>query len=251
MRFKTYGTSFEGITKKNIIMVGDVLLMNCKHMELAAKLASIAVNHPKKRISISIGGESGSGKSEVAEALRNKLRAKGLWVKILHLDNYYKVSPDKRNEHRKAQGMGAVGIHEINWEQVNSNADAFYAGNLTPMPYLDLFTNQKDLLYSNLKKIDILLIEGLYACHYPSDIGVFIDLSYNETRKAQVTRKKEEMNSFRLQVLEKERDEVLKTRYMADYFVTPSFKMVSNIHRNLISAVPVHVLSSIPISRTM
>jgi len=232
-------------------MVGDVLQMNYKHMALGAELSSIAANHPKKRISISIGGESGSGKSEVAEALRDQLRTKGLRVKILHLDNYYKVSPDQRNEHRKAQGMGAVGIHEINWEQVNSNTDAFYAGDLTSMPYLDLFTNQKDLLYSDLKKIDILLIEGLYACHYPSDIAVFIDLSYYETRKAQVTRKKEEMNSCRMQVLEKERDEVLQTRYMADYFVTPSFKMVSNIHKNPIPAVSVQSLTAIPDGRTI
>ena len=209
-------------------MIGDVLLIEKKHERVARELASKVNKRQFSKLAIAIGGESGSGKSEIAETLRHVLGTEGYKVKILHLDNYYKVSPDERNEHRHKYGMDAVGLHEINWEVLDENIAAFRNGKPTTIPFLDLYTNQEDKLVTDFKNIDILILEGLYACNCPSDINVLIDLTYHDTKQAQIKRKKEKVDEFRFNVLEKEHQEVLTLRPKTDYFVNPNFILVDN-----------------------
>jgi uridine kinase len=210
-------------------MSGDVLLIEQKHIEVAKELAIEIGMQKKGKITLAIGGESGSGKSEIAESLRNKLRSAGFRVKILHMDNYYKVPPHLRNDHRRKHGMSAVGLHEINWKQLHSNINDLHRGYHTVMPFIDMHTNQVDHLITDLSEIDILLIEGLYACNSPADIRAYIDLTYHETMNAQVIRRKEIVDEFRLDVLEKEHQEVLNTKYLANCIVTPAFKLIDNL----------------------
>lgn len=216
-------------------MIGDVLLIEQKHERVARELAAKIRRRKFDRLVISIGGESGSGKSEVAETLRAVLKSEGFQVKILHLDNYYKISPVIRNEHRKKHGMDAVGLHEINWDVLEENISAFRAGKPTTLPFLDLYTNQEDKLITEFSNIDIVIVEGLYACGASADIRVLIDLTYHDTKKAQVKRKKEKVDKLRFMVLEKEHTEVNKLRKDTDYFISPDFKLVSNRkkHKNL------------------
>lgn len=213
-------------------MIGDVLLIEQKHERVARELAAKVNRRQADRISVAIGGESGSGKSEIAETLRSVLKTEDYRVKILHLDNYYKVAPSKRTEHRRKHGMSAVGLHEIDWELLEENIAAFREGKPTTIPFLDLYTDQEDKLVTNFKVIDILIIEGLYACNASVDIRVHIDLTYRETKQAQLKRKKERVDKFRFQVLEKEHREVTTLRPKTDYFVTPTFTLVDNTSKN-------------------
>lgn len=209
-------------------MIGDVLLIEQKHERVARELAAKVNKRRFEKITIAIGGESGSGKSEIAETLRKVLGTEGYRVKILHLDNYYTVPPSRRSEHRHKHGMSAVGLHEIDWEVLEENISAFQEGKPTTLPFLDLYTNQEDKLVTDFKDIDVLLIEGLYACNCTADINVLIDLTYHETKQAQIKRKKEKVDEFRFKVLEKEHQEVMKLRPRTDYFVTPNFTLVDN-----------------------
>lgn len=208
-------------------MIGDVLLIEQKHERVARELAARIQPH-RERLVVAIGGESGSGKSEIAETLRNVLRNEEIRVKILHLDNYYIVPPAKRNAHRRKHGMSAVGLHEIDWDLLEENVSSFRKGQPTTIPFLDLYTDQEDKLVTDFKKIDLLIVEGLYACNAQADIRVFIDLTYHETKKAQIKRKKEKVNKFRFQVLEKEHQAVKSLRETAEYLVTPGFRLVDN-----------------------
>ena len=200
--------------------------MKSEHTKVAELLAVLVKTRKADKTILAIGGESGSGKSEITESLREALRTDGYRIKILHLDNYYKVPPHHRNDHRRKHGMPAVGLHEIDWERLDYNIEAFYNGSQTIIPFIDLYTEQEDQLITNFREIDVLLVEGLYSCHYPADIGVFIDLTYHETMNAQIVRRKEKVNDFRFSVLEKEHQEVLNTRSGADYFVTSDFTLV-------------------------
>ena len=209
-------------------MIGDVLLIEQKHERVARELAARIHRRRQERLVVAIGGESGSGKSEIAETLRAVLRTENLRVKILHMDNYYIVSPADRGEHRRRLGMEAVGLHEIDWDLVEENVAAFRAGKPTTIPFLDLFTNQEDKLVTDFKPVDLLIIEGLYACNAPADVRVHIDLTYHQTKKAQIKRKKEKVDAFRFEVLEKEHQVVSTLRAKTDYFVTPGFTVVDN-----------------------
>ncbi len=209
-------------------MIGDVLLIEQKHERVARELSARIRRHDHQRLVVAIGGESGSGKSEIAESLRKVLHNEELRVKILHLDNYYKVPPSERTAYRRQHGMRSVGLHEIDWELLTENIESFRQGRHTTIPFLDLYTNQEDKLVTDFKKIDLVLVEGLYACEAEADIRVLIDLTYHDTRKAQLKRKKEKVDRFRFQVLEKEHTEVQSLRSKADYLVSPGFTVVDN-----------------------
>jgi uridine kinase len=56
-----------------------------------------------------------------------------------------------------------------------------------------------------------------------ADLRVLIDLTYHETKKAQLVRGKENMDEWRLQVLEQEHKVVQSLRPKADLIVTPDF----------------------------
>ncbi len=219
-------------------MIGDVLLIEQKHERVARELAARIRKQHADRLVVAIGGESGSGKSEIAETLRAVLRSEELRVKILHLDNYYKVAPSDRSAHRRQNGMDAVGLHEIDWDLLDENIESFRKGRPTTIPFLDLYTDQEDKLVTDFKKIDLLIVEGLYACQAPADIRVLIDLTYHDTRKAQHKRKKEKVDRFRYQVLEKEHTEVQSLRGKADYLVTPGFTVVDNTGRDTAPTTP-------------
>ena len=208
-------------------MIGDVLLIEQKHERVARELAA-RINPHRERLVVAIGGESGSGKSEIAETLRTVLRNEEMRIKILHLDNYYIVPPSERTAHRQKHGMDAVGLHEIDWELLEENIESFRHGRPTTIPFLDLYTDQEDKLVTDFKKIDLLIVEGLYACNVPADIRVFIDLTYHDTKLAQKKRKKEKVDKFRFQVLEKEHQVVQGLRNKAQYLVTPGFTVVEH-----------------------
>lgn len=208
-------------------MIGDVLLVEQKHERVARELAA-RINPHRERLVVAIGGESGSGKSEIAETLRQVLRNEEMRIKILHLDNYYIVPPSQRTAHRRKHGMDAVGLHEIDWDLLEENIDSFRQGRPTTIPFLDLYTDQEDKLVTDFKNIDLLIVEGLYAGNVPADIRVFIDLTYHDTKLAQKKRKKEKVDKFRFQVLEKEHQVVQSLRPKAQYLVTPGFTVVEH-----------------------
>jgi len=57
-------------------------------------------------------------------------------------------------------------------------------------------------------------------------LRIFIDLTYHETKKAQILRGKEPQNKFRLQVLQREHEVVQSLRPSADLLVTEDFDVV-------------------------
>lgn len=207
-------------------MIGDVLLIEHKHQRVSQEIVKRLGKERVHKLVISVSGESGSGKSEVAETLREILKKESYKVKILHLDNYYKTSPAERNTLRRTKGVKkSVGLQEIDWETMEENVRAFKTGKPTTIPFIDLFTSQEDKLITNFKEIDILIIEGLYALNSPADIGILIGLTYHDTKKAQLKRGKEKMDSFRLEVLKQEHAVVSALREKADFIITPDFTL--------------------------
>jgi len=208
-------------------MLGDVLLIEEKH-KLAAKAV---VEHTQKmtgdKIVIAVGGESGSGKTELGHEIAHLLKSQGTPAKVMHIDNYYKTSPQERNPWRKAHGVESIGYTEYDWEKINQNLAEFHndAENVT-LPCIDLLTDQEDLLTTSFKGLKYMVIEGLYAVQAEADVRVFIDLTYHETKKAQLVRGKEKMDQWRAQVLEREHQVVRSLRPLADLIVDKDYQVV-------------------------
>jgi uridine kinase len=72
----------------------------------------------------------------------------------------------------------------------------------------------------------MLIIDGLYSIKTEGlDLRVFIELTYHETKKAQVVRGKEPQNEYRMAVLEQEHKMVQALKATADVFITMDYKV--------------------------
>jgi len=213
-------------------MLGDILLIQDIHKEAAEAIAQRVLELRDKmpkfyKFIVGISGESGSGKSEVSHSLAMRMKQENIRVKVLHTDNYYKVPPLLRMEWRKTKGINTVGITEYDWNLISRNIQDFKEGRESMMPCIDIIPEQVDKLITDFQKIDLLVVDGLYAIKSDGiDLRVFIDLTYHETKMTQAIRGKEKMDDFRLQVLEKEHQNVVSLKPMADLIINKNFQVV-------------------------
>ena len=219
-------------------MLGDVLLINDMHKDAALAICERVLETCKRseeryRCIVGISGESGSGKSELAHALGKILKEKNIRVKVIHTDNYYKIQPLLREEWRRNKGFDKIGLDEYDWIKIKKTIRDFKEEQECMIPCIDLITEQVDKLITDFSKIDLLIMDGLYAINTPDvDLRVFIDLTYHETKINQIIRMKEAMSEFRLAILEKEHLAVVSLKPMADLIVDKSYQVVTAEEHN-------------------
>lgn len=209
-------------------MLGDVLLITEKHIIAAEGIVKEVLAKKTNKFIIGISGESGSGKSELAHAVAKGLRKHGIIAKPLHIDNYYRILPLERTQWRTENGIEkVVGYSEYDWDTIYRNIDEFKQGLSSTGPCVDLVTEQVDQLTTNYNVVDMLIIDGLYAIKAEGvDLSVFIELTYHETKKAQIVRGKEPQNEYRSRVLEQEHKMVQALRPKADLLVNMDYQLV-------------------------
>lgn len=206
-------------------MLGDVLLISEKHERAGSQIVARISEIESDKLVVAIGGESGSGKSELAHVVARALKDKGRLTKILHLDDYYKVRPQDREAWRRENGIESIGLGEINWDLLHQHLNAFRSGGTAVIPCIDLLTDQIDELHTDFSPIKVVIVDGLYPLHVDADLRIFIDLTFHDTKKAQILRGKEPQNEYRRSVLEREHEVVQSLRSLADFLVTPDFNL--------------------------
>ncbi|HPE86572.1 MAG: hypothetical protein M0O94_01795 [Bacteroidales bacterium] len=208
-------------------MLSDVLLIEEKHHSAAEILFQQIESIRNGRFVIAISGESGSGKTELSHCLANRYKKAGMKAKPMHTDNYYKSLPEERNSWRAAHGRESIGYTEYDWEKINNNIADFRKGKISELPCVDIVTDQVDQLITDFGPVDILILDGLYAIKSEDvDLRVFIDITYQETKKAQQRRGKEPATPFRTMVLEREHEVVTSLKPMANLMVTRDYSVI-------------------------
>ncbi len=201
-------------------MLNEILLLNNKHEKAAQTILDRIMPEYSRKYIIAISGEVETGKSEVAHMLGRLLKKKNIKVKMLYMDSYYKIPPTERTQWRKEHGIEKVGFEEYDWQTINDNIDAFLKDEKATMPCVDLFTGQIDHLITDFKEIDILIIAGLYSMKVErANLRVFIESTYKETMDIQKITGKEELDEFRMKVLEQEHKVVQSLKPLADFYL--------------------------------
>lgn len=201
-------------------MLNEILLLNNKHEKAAQIILDRIMPEYGRKYIIAISGEVETGKSEVAHMLGRLLKKKSIKVKMLYMDSYYKIPPNERTKWRKEHGIENVGFEEYDWQAINNNIDAFLNDEKASMPCVDLFTGQIDQLITDFKEIDILIIAGLYSMKVErANLRVFIESTYKETMDIQKITGKEELDEFRMKVLEQEHKVVQSLKPLADFYL--------------------------------
>jgi uridine kinase len=201
-------------------MLNDVLTIEKKHTSAAVTLYERVMRDLKPKFILSISGEVGTGKCEIAHELGRLLIEKGISVKLLHMDNYYFIPPRERHEWRIKNGLEKIGHNEYDWKYINENLDDFRMNRPSVVPVVDLFTQKVDKLHTDFTGIDLLIIEGLYSIKInQSDLRVFIELTFEDTWEEQINTHKEVLDDFRLEVLKQEHTAVQSLKPLADFYI--------------------------------
>ena len=215
-------------------MLGDILLINDLHKAAAQQI----LNHllplrdeklkadPNYKYVIAISGESGAGKSELSHSLGLLLKSQHMRVKVLHADNYYEIPPLLRKEWRLSKGLSIIGPNEYDWDLLNKNIWEFKEDMIARLPCVDIIPEQVDELVTDFQKINVLIVDGLYAIKAKHiDLKVFIDLTYKETKMMQLMRGKEDVDELRTKILEREHMGVLSLKPLADLIIGKSYEV--------------------------
>ena len=113
-------------------MRGDKLVIEKEHASVARQIAGLLqepIAESKGKFVITIAGESGSGKTEIATVLSETLAPSGMKILILQQDDYF-VYPPKTNEAMRRKNIGHVGTSEVKLDLLDRNLKDIIEGEL-------------------------------------------------------------------------------------------------------------------------
>lgn len=216
-----------GLRQGMDLVRGDRLIINPHHREAAAILALLFEKRLSDRdapLIIGIGGESGSGKSELACALRDAMEAGGHNTLILQQDDFY-VSPPKTNDRRRRQDPTWVGPREVRLEELDRVIGLIKSGATAVVcPLISYAEDAIGQRHVDVAGTEAVIVEGTYTGLLTQiDIRVFIDRTIEDTREHRLQRGREPQDEFLGRILRIEHEIVRTHRQRADIVVSRDF----------------------------
>jgi len=211
-------------------MLGDRLLIEAHHRRAAASLADRigdAAAADGRPFILTIGGESGSGKSEMAQALFDELTNRGRCSLILQQDDFYE-HPPLTNARRRREDITRVGPQEVRLDRMQRVIDEIRAGETSiDAPLIDYPADRIEGQTIDVADVDVAIVEGTYTTMLKHiDLRVFIDRTFEETRADRRERRREAQDDFLERVLRIEHNIVGAHRAKADVLITKDFHVI-------------------------
>lgn len=208
-------------------MQGDVILVGDEHRSAASAIVerfANEINAMDRVFTVSVAGESGSGKSEVGRALQEELAARGVAAVVLQQDDYY-VLPPKFNDAARRANFAWVGTTEVRLDLLDEHLAA--AQNGTPeitKPLVIYEDNRIDEETISYEGAQVVIAEGVYTslCEHV-DVRIFIARNRLETMEHRQKRGREEFDPFIEEVLVEEHEIISDHRARADVVITRDY----------------------------
>ena len=161
-----------------------------------------------------IGGESGTGKSEIAYLVGETLKKKGIPTVKWSFDNAYVTTPEEREEKRAEDYDNNVGLNEMNKAKIEEVMFCFEQNKSVTVPIIIIKedgTRPIKEISLNMEDKKVLIFDGLYAALIgkikTDESKATRIIAMNEKKfniDAQKERGKEKVNEHRMKVLERE-----------------------------------------------
>ncbi len=210
-------------------MRGDKIIIEEHHAKAAKMIVEIIspqITSPARKYSMSVAGESGSGKSEIARAIADELEDKGIMSVILQQDDYY-VYPPKTNDKTRRRDIAWVGPQEVHLDVLDQNLRDFLDGQGELEKPLIVY--DEDLIIREMVRVEnakVAIAEGTYTSLLENlTTRTFIDRNYFETRvhREKRRRHKSELDEFTEDVLGKEHGIISTHKAFADIIITKKY----------------------------
>lgn len=215
---------------KETPMKGDKLIILEQHINAARqimKLLSPEIETLEGMYIITIAGESGSGKSEIASVISQLLSEKGIESIILQQDDYF-VYPPRTNAEMRTKNIDHVGLTEVRLELLDQNLKDARDGKGEIEKPLVIFEEDRITEETvSLEGIHVIIVEGTYTTALENvQSRVFIDRTYIDTREVRKRRAREKQDDFLERILEIEHAIISSHKERADLIVTRTYEVV-------------------------
>ncbi|MCP3903828.1 MAG: hypothetical protein GY715_09355 [Planctomycetes bacterium] len=207
-------------------MIGDTLVITDYHraaVEQVAPLVMKKLETAEGPVAVTVAGESGSGKSEIAACLSERLAETGRRSVILCQDDYFRLPPRSNHERRKTD-LEWVGPGEVRLDLLAAHVAALKDTPDAPLskPLVDFAANAIGAEEIDASGCDVVIAEGTYTTLLAGiDVRVFIDRTYHQTRKNRAKRNRDPDPEFLERVLAIEHEVISAHRDRADVVIPP------------------------------
>ena len=214
-------------------MKGDIIVLEEHHRRAAGQIVSHIIEKIKAkptRYTITVAGESGSGKSETGQAIAEELAKYGLDAVVLGQDDYF-VLPPKSNDVKRHEDPEWLGPHvEVKLDVLEQNLiDAILGEDEITKPLIDYNENSVEEEAINLVGAKVVIAEGTYTSLLKHvDTKVFIARTRLDTLEHRKKRNRggEVDDPFVEQVLKTEHKIIAGHKQLADFVITKDYDVV-------------------------
>lgn len=207
-------------------MIGDIVFPEPQHTTAAQAIFDLVKDKiGEKRRALTIAGESGAGKSEIALEIERIFAGTGGKSLILQQDDYFFLPP-KSNEENRRKNIKSVGLGEVNLVLMNEHIRRFKfsAGDKIEKPLVIFEENRIDKEAIVPSEFDFLIAEGTYTTLLKhADYHVFIDITYEETLTHRKGRGRDPLDEAAERFLEIEHSIISKHKTLAEIVVNRDY----------------------------
>ena len=212
-------------------MFGDKVIVKKDHETAARGLADILAEDIEKtrdRYVVTVAGESGSGKTGIAQEIVNNLNGQGIKTILIQQDDYF-IYPPKTNQKLRREGRAEIGLSELNVALLQDHVRKF-KDPLTAQFRKPLVIYEEDLIETEIvpcEGVRVMVIEGTYVSLLDGvDKKIFLTKTHKRTLAGRLLRGREKIDRFTKKILDIEHRIIFRHRRMADIIVKENFSIV-------------------------
>jgi uridine kinase len=213
---------------------GDIIVLEEHHRNAARVIVPAIVETVKakdSRFTISVAGESGSGKSETGKAIAEELERHDISSVLLGQDDYF-VLPPKSNDAKRRKDDSWLGPHvEVRLDVLEQNLiDAIDGADEIVKPLIDYDQNSVEDETIDLRGVKVVIAEGTYTTLLKHiDSKVFIARNRVDTLEHRQKRNRgsEVGDPFIETVLMTEHKIIAGHKQLADFVITRDYDVIS------------------------
>jgi len=210
-------------------MQGDTIVIEEHHHRAAICVAARllpAIQSFDGKYTITVAGESGAGKSEIAVAIARHLEVAGIPCLIFQQDDYFRLPP-KTNDRARRKDISLTGPQEVLLDLMSRHLEAFIDSEPSIEKPLVIYEEDRiDSEMLDLKDARVAIAEGTYTTKLDHvETRVFIDRDYRDTRKHRERRNRDasELDEFIDRVLVIEHEIISADKARADIIINRDY----------------------------
>jgi len=227
---------------------GDPPMITPVHEKAAKALEPLIVSEARaaglkhKRVVVALGGESGAGKTEIAEYLRYLLRRQKLQAATISGDAFFKLSPSENHQarlrafadHRLETYLGPQEVRLETLNRILGHAiDRDIEEVIVPSDCRTLGSRRYENVPVDLSHVDVVIVDLTYSPLLTNaTMRVFLESDYHrrikELKARNLARDPDQDFRFILKVLEIEHEIITKMKVKADFIISKKYDVTAS-----------------------